>query len=202
MQRLTNEEYLDTENFWKDYFDVKFIKVNPNGTECWKVTNKETGHFSYCSSMLQAFKVAHTACERMEGYNLSIDHRYVLDKACMVLGVSDLYSQQYMKYYRYYDKKWHEPKNHTERPIYKYGECNPTKIKEKEKHEREIIKSFKATCNECNKEVKDIDKIFKCEVCGEYICERCLKSLYGYHIKEICSDGVICGFCSGLIRED
>lgn len=188
MQRLSNEDYLETEDFWKDYFDVKFIKENKNNTELWKVINKETDDFVLCNSMLMAFKIAHTACERLEGYQISTDHRNVLNKACVVLGKNSLNSFHIMRYEAFYYNKWHTDK--TDRPVYMLGDVN------KKEYQKRRLEKEKVICDECEKEyILDSGNIFECEVCASHICKKCLKKIYMYDLEDILSDGVVCRTC-------
>jgi len=84
MKALSDEYYLDSENFWKHRFTVKFVKVNGDGTEWWQVYHQKKS--VNCNSMLSAFKIAHTAQEILEGFELSIDHTIVIRKAKILTG--------------------------------------------------------------------------------------------------------------------
>ena len=35
MKYLTDEEYLDSEKYWKDNFKIEFVKLNSDKTEWW-----------------------------------------------------------------------------------------------------------------------------------------------------------------------
>lgn len=123
MQRLNNEQYLDTEDFWKYDFKVEFIQHNKNGTEKWKVTNLDNEYFTHCTSMLAAFKIAHTAMERKEGYQLSIDHSNILRKAGEILGYSIINYSYMMKYCQFFNNVWHDDRKYDKREIYQPKEA-------------------------------------------------------------------------------
>lgn len=102
MQLLSNEEYLELEEFWKHRYDIKFKKVNENGTEWWEVIDKlNIQKRVSCTSMLAAFKIAHTAMERREGLSLSIDHNNILRKAARLIGFNVLREDELMRYKQY-----------------------------------------------------------------------------------------------------
>lgn len=60
---MSNEEFLDSEDFWKDDFIVKFVQINKDGTEWWQIINPTLKNVVSCNTMLQAFKIAYLAEE-------------------------------------------------------------------------------------------------------------------------------------------
>lgn len=116
MQFLSNEEYLDYEEFWKDRYEIKFIKVNENGTDWWQVVDKLNPYKRIsCTSMLAAFKIAHTAMERKMRIKLSTDNKNILRKTARLLGYPITMEEEMIRYARYIPEKgWIDDKEDRE----------------------------------------------------------------------------------------
>lgn len=158
MQSMSNEEYLDSEEFWKNDYDVRFFKVNENGSEWWIVSDKKNGRSVNCTSMLAGFKIANTAMERKLMMELSIDHSNILSKAGDLLGFKCTTSSNRMKYQKYYDGIWHDRDEH-------YTEDKSVQlIREKRSYTERYY------CNKCGEYDLEImendDPVLECFKCG------------------------------------
>lgn len=87
-----DEYYLDNEDYWKHDFNVRFISADEEtDTEVWAVTSSYTSHkFEvYCSSMEEAFKVAHIAQEMIDDQLLSTRDTSIIDKSVSTIVTSN-----------------------------------------------------------------------------------------------------------------
>jgi hypothetical protein len=115
---LTNEQFLDSEDYWKDDFIVKFVKVNPDGSEWWQIINPTLKRIVSANSMLQAFKIAFIAEEYLEDKEVHTDcNSSAKWKAEHLSGMDDIMTVEdkrierelhKMRGDRFYNGKWHE----------------------------------------------------------------------------------------------
>ncbi len=109
---MTNDDFLDSEDYWKEDFTVKFIRVNPDGSEWWQVRNPTLNNVVSCNSMLQAFKIAYLAKELLENdcikAKINANGSAIL-KAEWLLYVSKKteYKEHKQNKDRFYRGKWH-----------------------------------------------------------------------------------------------
>ena len=163
MQSLTDEQFLDSENFWKKDFGVRFIKCNPDGSEEWMVIHKNTPAAVFCNSMLCAFKIANTAMERKMMMKLSIDHSNILSKAGELLGFPTASCLQRMTYKKYYGG-WNESSQYNVKDYF------GAKSKRKKNPEKELSFTIKYHCCKCGKYslelLLDDEEVTECYKCG------------------------------------
>ena len=115
---MTNEQFLDSENYWKEDFIVKFVKVNADETEWWQIINPTLKRVVSANSMLQAFKIAFLAEEYLQYEELYTDcNSSAKWKAEHLAGMDEIYTEEdkkmeyelhKMRGDRFYNGKWHE----------------------------------------------------------------------------------------------
>jgi predicted nucleic acid-binding Zn ribbon protein len=153
MRALSNEQFLDSEECWKDDFKIQFVRINKDGSEWWKVWHN--GRSVSCNSMLMAFKIANTAWERLNKLHLSIDHSMVLDKAAALIN----YSYERMLYYRWHNGAWHKPRSQ--------------RVKEAKAKAGKPVKETKETkkLEKRSERYMAVTKTYECPKCGAYEVE-------------------------------
>ena len=115
---MTNEEFLDSEDYWKEDFKVKFIRKNADGTEWWHIINPTLKRFVSANTMLQAFKIAFLAEEFLEDKEsrtncnstakLKAEHLSGMDNIVTQEDENKEYIFHKLRGDRFYDGKWHE----------------------------------------------------------------------------------------------